>query len=870
MPTPALFGRDSELSAMTDLLTNAGGGRGGSLLVVGEAGLGKSALLTVAARQAGELGLSVVRATGARREARLPFAGLHQLVQPLRRGMNRLPSPLRTALESVFGRSGVSNTEPFLVALATLELLANAAGSRPVVVLADDVHWLDAASREVLSFVSRRVAVEPIAVVLAAREDTECEAVMDDLPQVRLKPLDTSAATALLDATWPGLRAETRGLVLAAAAGNPLALEELPAVGERDPCILAASPTWQLPLTERLERSFTARLPELGDACRTVLLAVASSDGDDLAETLAAAAIIAGRTLEAADLDPAVAAGLVTYGAGKVAFRHPLVRSGIYGAFTAAHKEAMHSALASTLANSPERSVWHRGAAASGPDEALAAEFDAAADRAQSVGALDVAVEALQRAAGVGDSNCREDRLIRAAELGYEMGRPALVEAFVRDIDPGRIDSLQLGRITWVNEMIHPGLHGDGLRFGVVLSSAEEARRTGNIELGLSLLLLAASRCFWGDAGYSLCQQVIDAALQFDVPNNEPTLIGILAYADPVGCSARVAEALTSYWPSAGDDITDRVLGSAAIAVGAFDLAGPFLSRAATTLRDQGRLGHLPRVLCHQAWIAINTADWATALPLAEEAERLAAERSDRVWVAGAHAGALARIAAIRGNPAGVDASATTAARIAIPMGGRFHMTSSQISRGLGSLSLGDYEEAFQQLRRVYDPADATYHHSIGLWGLGDYAEAALHAGHVEEGRELLVRLRPLTDLCAGSAVRHASAHAQALLAADDAETRFGAALTLAVSPWLRARTNLAYGAWLRRQRRAVEARVPLRIARDGFDVIGATPWAARARDELRATGVASGPQAVERRTELTSQELQIAQLAAQGLTNRE
>ncbi|HSR82548.1 MAG TPA: AAA family ATPase [Streptosporangiaceae bacterium] len=869
--TAALHGREDELSALSRLLARAGEGSGGSLLVVGDAGLGKSALLAAATGEATALNYRVLSAAGVRREARLPFAGLHQLLQPLRRNMSRLPAPLRAALESVFGRSGVAHTEPFLIALATLELLANAAATRPVVVVTDDLQWLDGASRDVLSFVSRRVAVEPIALVFAAREENPLDAPMDDLPRVRLAPLSSTAAGSLLEAKWPGLRNGLRGLVLAAAAGNPLALEELPAIGERDPLLLAASHAGQMPLTERLERSFTARLPELGAACRTALLAVASSDGEDLGEALAAATIVAGRQIDVADLDSAVSAGLVSYGGGNVAFRHPLVRSGICGSFTAGEKEEMHAALASTLVDSPQRSVWHRAASVSGPDEGLAAEFDAAADHAQEVGALDVAVEALQRAASLGNAADRDDRLIRAAEISCEMGRPPVVDALLQQVDGSTLDALQLGRFTWVTEITHPSLHGDPLRIDSVLRTARDAREAGDAELGLTLLWLAASRCFWDHTLESRGPSVIEAAREFGPLSSHPMLIGIFAYAAPTEFSAEVVAALIARSSATNDAATNRVLGSAAIAVGAFDLAGPFLSRAASVLRDRGRLGHLSRVLVLQAWAAIHTDDWTVALPLAEEAERLATERGDLRWRTGSLSDLLL-IAAIRGDSATVASLAAEAGRVAIPSGWSSVASMCQVARGIIALGAGEYEDAYQQLRRTFDPADPAFHASMSLWGLGDCAEAALHAGHSAEGKAILAQVRSTTQSSAGRMVVVAGAYAEALLADDaDADALYSNALALSGSwSWMRGRISLAYGMWLRRQRRVVEARVPLRVARDCFDMVGAREWARRAREELRASGATSEVRSVQMRGQLTSQELQIAQLAAQGLTNRE
>ncbi len=316
-----------------------------------------------------------------------------------------------------------------------------------------------------------------------------------------------------------------------------------------------------------------------------------------------------------------------------------------------------------------------------------------------------------------------------------------------------------------------------------------------------------------------------------------------------------------------------RLLGSAALVLGAFDLAAGFPAAAAAGLRAQGRLGHLARVLVLHAWAATHLADWNVALPAAEEAGRLAAETGEPLWAAGAQV-VKAVLAAVRGDQEVADALAAAAEQAVPPIGASFMLAIVQLARGLSALGGGRHAEGYQHLRRMFDPADPAYHPVIRCWAIGELAEAAVHSGHAAAARALLEELEPLAAQTPSPWFHVGMRYARPLLADDqDAEARFQAALSADLTRWplARARLLLAYGAWLRRQRRVAESRAPLRAAREAFDGLGALPWGERARQELRAAGETSShrrtPQAWD---QLTSQELQIAQMAAGGLSNRE
>ena len=720
-----LYGRDAEMERINDLVLGALRGHGGSILMLGDPGTGKSALLRAAADMARSRGCLVLQAAGVESETRIPFAGLHQLLQPLLHGLARLSASHRNALEAAFGMAGAAPQELFVTALATLELLAESAAQTPVVIVADDVHWLDRASWDVIGFVARRVSLEPVSLVMAALENTPDEFAAAGLPELRLGPLGSVAAAMMLDAVAPGLRPDEREMVLEMAAGNPLALEELPAAAARG-AIVASTLADRDPtlLPERLTRSFASRLRELPSKARAVLLVAAALDGDSLGETLQGARAITGAVVTEADVDPAVSARFVRYTIDSITFRHPLARSVVYQSATVGERAAVHATLAEVLKSAPQRSLWQRGAATRAPNLELAAEFDEAARDAQRRGALDVAVAALRRAATLGEDSDTDDRLLRAAEMAYELGWRILAAGLLRDVDQTRLSSLSRHRFRWIHEMVSPGVLYDPARLHALVVAADEARTSGNPNLGWDLLLVAAARSFWGGTGPSVREHILEAVRGFGASRNDIRLIGVLGYAAPVDQAKTVIDALHDA-PRVMDAIAQRLLGSAAIAVGAFDVAGPLLAGAALNLRTQGRLGHLPRILVQQGWAATQTSDWTVALPMVEEAERLAADTNEWVWATGARI-VQAMIAAIRGDVGRMQVLTADVARTATPAGARFFLVLVQIVRGVSAIGSADYEQAYQHLRRVFDPADPAFHDSIRLWAIADYAEAAV------------------------------------------------------------------------------------------------------------------------------------------------
>jgi DNA-binding CsgD family transcriptional regulator len=361
-PGGVLYGRDHEIGVLDDLIRRPGSGTGGVLVIRGEAGIGKSALVAAARARGRRLGMRVLAATGVESEARIPFAGLHQLLRPVLSLADGLPTRQRGALLAAFGMGDETSGELFLIGLATLELVSDTAARSPLLLVAEDAQWLDDASCAVLAFVARRLAAEPAAMLIAVRDGFGTAVDDAGLAELRLQGLPPEAAAALLDAHAPGLAPGPRERVLAEAAGNPLALVELPAALRSVDLDSGVLPPSRLRLTARLERAFAAQQSGLPTASRSLLLVAAADDGDVPAEMFSAAAILEGTEVTVDALGPAVTARLLEFDGFRVRFRHPLARSAIYQAASPARRHAAHAALAGVLAGQPDRQVWHRAA----------------------------------------------------------------------------------------------------------------------------------------------------------------------------------------------------------------------------------------------------------------------------------------------------------------------------------------------------------------------------------------------------------------------------------------------------------------------------------------------------------------------------
>ena len=496
------------------------------------------------------------------------------------------------------------DTDAFLTALAVLNLLAASASRVPALVIAEDAHWLDQPTSNVLAFVARRLEFEPILMLIAVRDDYRGVFSDAGLPTLHLEPLSAEAAEALLDSRDPGLPNAARERLLAEAAGNPLALVELP-IAYRQLGTGAVLPQW-LPLTTRLERAFAARAAELPAVTRTALLIAAVNDSPLLREVLTAARLLAGAELRLDVLDPAIRALLVDVDESEVRFRHPLMRTAIHQQATISQRHAAHAVLNHVLNAHPERALWHRAASVIGPDEAVAGDLEAAATLAQRRGGAGVAVQALHRAARLSDGPQRVTRLLRAAELAFELGQHDLVLSLLEEAELLGLGPREHARATWIRESFADGIPGDAAQVRSLAELASRAAADGNSDFALKLLYGAALRCWWGEPGQAARDSVVAAVDLLDVSEGDPRLLVILAFAEPIARGTMVIDRLSLLVMGEGTDaMAIRHAGNAAMAVGAFGLASGFFAFAVAGLRAQGRLGLLARALALQAWSAV-------------------------------------------------------------------------------------------------------------------------------------------------------------------------------------------------------------------------------------------------------------------------
>jgi len=870
--TVALFGRVPQTEVLTGLIDRVhGGGGGGAVLVRGAPGIGKSALLASAETRASAAGFAVVRVLGEPAGSEMPYAGLQQLAHWLGARLDVLTQLQRAALAMALEAGESTVPDVNLVGLATLNVVAEAAVRAPVLLVADDIQWLDEPTITILAFMARRVRTEPVLLLGAAREGYRGRLTADELTTMVLSALSDADAESLLDTIAPDLPPAGRRQVLSEAAGNPLALAELSRVVMSG----LAAPAGALPLTERLERAFTDRLAALPRPTDALLKMAAVSDGPALGEIVAAARAWTGTDISPADLDAAVSALLVEVAGTEVRFRHTLMRSAIHQSMTAADQRAAHAALARVLpASQEDRRVRHQAAATVLPDESVAARLAAVADRAARRGGVAAAVDALSRAAALSeDADARVERLLRAADFAVELGRRDTVTRLLDQAADSGLSVRQRVQVSWLRGSFDEGLRQQAANAAMLTALAEEVAADGDVALAVRILWSAAQLCFWSEPGPRVRRLILEAAERLPLDELDPWLLAILAYVAPVSRGAVVMDRARRVVPRPGDDgRAYRMLSTGALLCGAFALSREFSAAADAALRAQGRLGLLARVVGAEAWSAVVVGDLSAAIVACDESRRLARETTQQPMYALMTATA-AKIAALRGETAGALALAEEAEEIGLPVGARPVLATALMARGLAALGDGRFDEAYGHLRRLHDPADPAFQFALRLTTLGDLADAATHCGRTGPLRPVVAELAE-TAAQTPAPVLHADLRlARALLAPDDeAEDLFEAALRADLVAWplIRSRTQLAYGEWLRRHRRSLESREHLRAARDMFDALGAIPWGERARRELRAAGEASQRRDPDARDHLTPHELQIAQLAAEGLTNRE
>ena len=868
-----LVGRDGLIGELTGVLQAARRSQGGAVVLRGPAGIGKSSLLTAAGSAGRAAGMRVLTANGVRNESGLPFAGLHQLIRPLRPRLAELPEQQAELLRSAFGDSR-AGADRFGIALATLDLLAEAAARQPVLVLADDAQWLDAPTTDVLAFVGRRLAIEPIALLACVRDGTADPFADAELPCVRVGPLSDAAARTLLLANSPSLPRARQDRLLDVAQGNPLALIELPkAADDAVPSLTPLTPlTRNVPVTAVLERAFTHRVAALPRPARLLLLAAASDDAGTTSEVLQVAEAIldAGLTLQA--FQPAIDAHLIAIAGSRVTFSHPLVSSAIYSSAAVEDRRLVHAALAAIVAAGEDRRLWHRVQASIGVDDGLADELERLAERTAAQGAGAVAVTALERAADLSSrAGQRADRLLRAAEIAAESGRPAASLALLRRADLARLGLPWRARAMIVQELAEFAPLPDDDRLPVLVETVTDLTEAGELGTAAFLLWKTASKCWRASVGRAQRGQLLDAAMKLGLADDDVLVAAVRACVAPLTWGNEVLTALARMRPGQPDMGACAQMARAALFVGDYPQAARHAAVGCRVAREQGRLSLVTQLALVNAQAALWCGNLDEAAAAAADSRRAAADTGHWAWAT------LARVQEALAQGLGGDypaAAAQVGQAEQHPELRQDHhaMAGWQRDLGLAALSLGEHQRAFEHLRRITEPDDPAYHFGLSSAVVGDLAEAARGAGRLAEVRDLIEQLlRDMREPTPGLSI--AARHARLMLSPDShAETELGLALAADLSAWplARARLLLAQGAWLRRRRRPVAAREPLRAARDLFDSLGIAGWSARACRELAAAGEASQESRPPTRSTLTPQEWQIAQLAAAGMTNSE
>jgi DNA-binding CsgD family transcriptional regulator len=537
-------------------------------------------------------------------------------------------------------------------------------------------------------------------------------------------------------------------------------------------------------------------------------------------------------------------------------------------------RRAAHLALAATLEDQPDRATWHRALAATGADERLANDLEAGAGRAVSRGAPDVAQEWFERAAQVSiDDARRGHRLVSAAELAFELGRHQMVGDLMSQARATPLSPADYARLAGLEGVFDEGIGGHEDDVRRLTDAAMQALGEGDHEVAAALLLGAAMPCYWGgtdDALWALVRDGIDAV---DLPEQDPRIMVVRALTDPYERGGLLVSQLAGW---AAQRPTDpalvSALGRTAFVIGDFDHALEFAHQASETLRHEGRLALLTATLVLETFASLYLGRWGVTKVAAGEAHRFASETRQPVWEACANLG-RANLLGVEGADQDALALAAHVEKVALDAANRSLINGVQLTRGLAGLGAGRPEHAFVELARMFDRSDPAYHAAQSPWAVDYLAEAAALSHHRDEGARILNEVEAHTKDTPAPGVRRAVTLARALLCdPDKAEADFDAArgLSAVAAPWYRARVELAYGSWLRRQRRVAESRQPLIAAQAMFVALEADAWNARTQQELAATGRRARERSPEAWSKLSAQELQIVRLAAEGLSNRE
>jgi DNA-binding CsgD family transcriptional regulator len=870
-PAPSrLQGRRAECWAIDGLLDAARDGQSAALVVHGEPGIGKTALLQHAVDRAS--GFQVVRAVGAESEMDFDFAALHQVCRPMLDRLEDLPGPQRDALEAAFGVSAGGRPDRFLVGVALLSLLSQAADEQPLLCVVDDAQWLDRSSAQALAFVARRLGADSVAMVFAVREPGEDLAGLSELPVHGLS--DRDARVILRSVIRGPLDARVRDRLVAEARGNPLALRELPY--GLAPVDLAGGfglPT-DVALAGRVEESFVRRLEGLpAESQRLLLLAAAEPVGE--AALLWRAARQLGIDADAAI--PAEATGLLQSG-GQLKFSHPVARSAAYRAASVGDRRAAHRALAAAMDPDvdPDRRAWHRAEAADRPDGEVAMELERSAERARARGGLAAVAAFLERAAALTpEPALRAERALAAAQAKHEAGAPDAALELLATAETGPLDELDQVRLERLRARVELGFGQDSDAPALLLKAA---KRFEPLDAGLARetylealeAALFASRPGSRRAALEAAQAARSAPPATGLPTAADLLLDGLATlhggSEALGV-ATLKRALAAFRAAdlrTEDDIRWLWLACGTAAELWDSETGRVLATRHVELsRETGALARLPHALEHLAALSVLAGDVSAASALIEEADAITAATG------AAHASYGSLFPAVRRSPgAQVSALIEAAMRNGAATDEDREMMVTERTLAVLENGRGNYGAALVAARKASEDQFAS------CLALPELIEAATRSGEPELAATSLDRLSARTQLSGTEWALGVEARSRALVSENEvAEGFYREAIDRLGRTRMRvelARAHLLYGEWLRRERRRLDAREQLRTAHEMFAAMGIEAFAQRARRELRATGETARKRVVATRGQLTAQEAHIARLARDGLSNPE
>jgi len=869
----ALRGRTSECGSMDGLLADVRRGVSRSLVLRGEAGIGKTALLQYLVESASDM--TVARAVGVESEMELAYAGLQQLCAPLLDRMRALPPPQRDALRVAFGVTAGPRPDRFLVGLGVLSLLSEVAEERPLLCVVDDAQWLDQASALTLAFVARRLLAERVGIVFAAREPS---AELEHLSGLELSGLTNGDARALLgSAVRFVLDERVRDRIIAETRGNPLALLELPRGLSAAQLAVGFGLVDSLALPGRIEGSFLRRVEGLsGDGRRLLLVAAAEPVGDPVLVWRAAGWL----GIEAGVAGRLEGEGLVVIGE-RVIFRHPLVRSAVYRSASVEERRLVHLALAEVTDREvdPDRRAWHLAAAASGPDESVAAELERSADRARARGGVAAAAAFLKRSLTLTlDAGRRGQRALAAAEAHLQAGAFEDSLRLLASLEPGSLDDLGRARVQLLRGQVAFASTFGGDASTLLLRAATQLEPLDPALARETYLDAWASAWFAGEfAPAGALREVSRAGISAPQPTWTPRPCDLLLD----GLSTLVVEGRMAAAPKlsqaarlfSGGEIAGSerlrwgwMVTPAAWMLWDVETHRKLVVQQLQSLREAGLLVHLPIYLQQVAINAAWRGDLAAAALMIAEAEAVAEATGTR----------LARYAAVflaglRGTEADASALIDLEVNNASTAGQGVAIQWCQWVSAVLHNGGGRYERALADAKRASEAQPELF---ISGWALAELVEAAARAGEPLIAGEALERLAEAASVGDGDWASGVLARSRALLSeGPDADAAYREAIErlgrTALAPEL-ARAHLLYGEWLRRENRRVDAREQLRAAHDQLTAIGMDAFAERARTELQATGEHVRAHTVQTRDDLTAQERQIAGLARDGLSNPE